>query len=167
MADAPEDCFYYFATHNCAPFPLVLIILRLRARNETKGSLLPRGCTHVYIIHPIRYVCLSPSPSFLGLLLVFEQLSSLFFFFVNFFPFSCIFIMIDTIVKFVPLYLAPILALTSTFLTLFAYLAPDLMLHSEVSLVTISPGRSILLPGDTKDSIDGPTVRMGMLGSCI
>lgn len=75
--------------------------------------------------------------------------------------------MIDTIVKFVPLYLAPILALTSTFLTLFAYLAPDVMLHSQVSLVTISPGRLVTLLGDTKDSIDGPSIRVGMLGTCI
>jgi len=74
--------------------------------------------------------------------------------------------MIDTITKLVPLYLAPLLALTSTILTLFAYLAPDMMLHSQVSLMTISPGRTIPLPGDTKDSIDGPTIFMGMLGSC-
>ncbi|KAF8516191.1 hypothetical protein BU17DRAFT_93020 [Hysterangium stoloniferum] len=74
--------------------------------------------------------------------------------------------MIDTITKLVPLYLAPVLALTSTLLTLFAFLAPAAMLHSQVSLVTIFPGRSVPLPGDNKDSVDGPTIRMGMVGSC-
>lgn len=72
--------------------------------------------------------------------------------------------MIDTITKLVPLYLAPVLALTSTLLTLFAYLAPAQMLYTQVALMTISPGRSVPLPGDPKDNIDGPTVRMGPVG---
>ncbi|KAF8591859.1 hypothetical protein K439DRAFT_608459 [Ramaria rubella] len=74
--------------------------------------------------------------------------------------------MIDTITKLVPLYLAPVLALTSTLLTLFAYLAPAAMLSTQVALMIISPGRSVPLPGDTKDNVDGPTIRMGMVGSC-
>lgn len=74
--------------------------------------------------------------------------------------------MIDTITKLVPLYLAPVLALTSTLLTLFAYLAPAAMLSSQVALMIISPGRSVPLPGDSKDNVDGPTIRMGAVGSC-
>ncbi|KIJ25607.1 hypothetical protein M422DRAFT_72114 [Sphaerobolus stellatus SS14] len=74
--------------------------------------------------------------------------------------------MIDTITKLVPLYLAPVLALTSTLLTLFAYLAPAAMLPTQVALMTISPGRSIPLPGDPDATVDGPTIRMGMVGSC-
>jgi len=73
--------------------------------------------------------------------------------------------MIDTIVKLVPFYLAPALTLTSTLLTLFVYLSPAAMLHTQVALMTISPGRTIPLPGEL-DSVDGPTIRMGMLGSC-
>lgn len=73
--------------------------------------------------------------------------------------------MIDTIVKLVPLYLAPVLALTSTLLTLFVYLSPAAMLHTQVALMTISPGRTIPLPNDVKDSVDGPTIFMGMLGA--
>lgn len=72
--------------------------------------------------------------------------------------------MIDTITKIVPLYLAPVLALTSTLLTLFAYLAPAAMLHTQVALMIISPGRSVPLPGDVKDAVDGPTIRMGAVG---
>ncbi|KAF8509843.1 hypothetical protein JB92DRAFT_2729315 [Gautieria morchelliformis] len=74
--------------------------------------------------------------------------------------------MIDTIIKVIPLYLAPVLALTSTLLTLFAYLAPAGMLHTQVALMIISPGRSVPLPGDTQDNVDGPTIRMGTVGSC-
>lgn len=72
--------------------------------------------------------------------------------------------MIDTITNVVPLYLAPMLALTSTLLILFTYLAPAAMLHTRVALMIITPGRSVPLPGDTKDSIDGPTIRMGVIG---
>ena len=72
--------------------------------------------------------------------------------------------MIDTITTLVPLYLAPVLALTSTLLTLFAYLAPAAMLQTRVALMIIQPGRSVPLPNDTKDAVDGPTIRMGMIG---
>ena len=72
--------------------------------------------------------------------------------------------MLDTITKAVALFLSPVLALTSTLLILFAYLAPPALLQTRVALVTISPGRLVPLPGDTVDNVDGPTVRMGVLG---
>ncbi|EAU93013.1 hypothetical protein CC1G_06733 [Coprinopsis cinerea okayama7 len=63
------------------------------------------------------------------------------------------------------LYLAPVLALTATILSLFAFLAPTLLLHDRVALLTVTPSTTLSQPGPSK-SIDGPSVFIGILGSC-
>ncbi|KAH6917350.1 hypothetical protein BKA70DRAFT_1251951 [Coprinopsis sp. MPI-PUGE-AT-0042] len=73
--------------------------------------------------------------------------------------------MITGLSKAVTLYLAPLLALTATILSLFAFLAPTLLLHNQVSLLVVSPSTSLSQPGPSR-SIDGPSVFLGMLGSC-
>ncbi|KAF9241347.1 hypothetical protein BU15DRAFT_45017 [Melanogaster broomeanus] len=60
-------------------------------------------------------------------------------------------------------YLTPVLMLTSLFLILFAYLAPAVMLHSHVSLLTVTPYSALAQPGQ---AVDGPSMLEGMLGSC-
>ncbi|KAH8120363.1 hypothetical protein DFH11DRAFT_1559742, partial [Phellopilus nigrolimitatus] len=67
--------------------------------------------------------------------------------------------------KAVTLYLAPLLSLTAVLLSLFAFLAPVLILQDKVSLLTVSPSTGITDPG-ASGSVDGPTVRIGVLGSC-
>jgi len=64
--------------------------------------------------------------------------------------------MIAGLAKAITLYLSPLLALTAIFLSVFAYLAPVILLHTQVALLTVT----------TKDGQDGPTVWMGFLGSC-
>lgn len=61
------------------------------------------------------------------------------------------------------LYLTPILMLTSLFLILFAYLAPVVMLHSQVSLLTVTPSSVLTQPGSNQ-AVDGPSMLIGMLG---
>ncbi|TFY63996.1 hypothetical protein EVG20_g6100 [Dentipellis fragilis] len=73
--------------------------------------------------------------------------------------------MIAGLSKAITLYLAPLLALTSIFLTLFAFLAPVVMLHSQVSLLSVTPSTALTDPGSS-GNVDGPTVFMGALGSC-
>ncbi|KAA1472594.1 hypothetical protein DENSPDRAFT_191312 [Dentipellis sp. KUC8613] len=73
--------------------------------------------------------------------------------------------MIAGLSKAITLYLAPLLALTSIFLTLFAFLAPVVMLHSQVSLLSVTPSTALTNPGSS-GNVDGPTVLMGALGSC-
>ncbi|KIK06964.1 hypothetical protein K443DRAFT_673850 [Laccaria amethystina LaAM-08-1] len=73
--------------------------------------------------------------------------------------------MIAGLSKAVTLYLAPILALTATILTLFAYLAPSLLLHDQVALLTVTPSTALLQTGSSQ-SVDGPSVFLGVLGSC-
>ena len=70
--------------------------------------------------------------------------------------------MIGGISKAVTLYLAPLLALTAIFLTLFSLLAPTLLLHDQVALLTVTP--STALQSQSLTSIDGPSVFMGILG---
>jgi len=72
--------------------------------------------------------------------------------------------MIAGLSKAVTLYLAPLLALTAIFLTLFALLAPTLLLHDQVALLTVIP--STALQSQSSTSINGPSVFMGILGSC-
>lgn len=73
--------------------------------------------------------------------------------------------MISNLSKAATLYLAPVLSLTSFFLVLFAYVAPTIILHSRVALLVVSPSLQLSDPSSTKE-IDGPTVFLGLLGSC-
>lgn len=72
--------------------------------------------------------------------------------------------MIAGLSKAVTLYLAPLLGLTTIFLTLFALLAPNLLLQDQVALLTVIP--STALQSQSLLSIDGPSVFMGILGFC-
>ncbi|KAI0043193.1 hypothetical protein FA95DRAFT_430146 [Auriscalpium vulgare] len=73
--------------------------------------------------------------------------------------------MIAGLSKAITLYLAPLLSLTSTILILFAFFAPTVLLHSQVSLLTVSPS-SILTDPNASHGIDGPSIFLGALGSC-
>ncbi|KAK7044089.1 hypothetical protein VNI00_007805 [Paramarasmius palmivorus] len=72
--------------------------------------------------------------------------------------------MIAGLSKAVTLYLAPVLALTAILLSLFAYLAPVVMLPDRVALLTVTPSTALtqLNGGET----DGVSIFIGMLGSC-
>lgn len=74
--------------------------------------------------------------------------------------------MIAGLSKAVTLYLAPILALTATLLTLFAYLAPSLLLHDQVALLIVTPSTA-LQTGSSSQSVDGPSVFLGVLGTSL
>jgi hypothetical protein len=73
--------------------------------------------------------------------------------------------MLNQLSNAVALYLAPILSLTAVLLSLFSYLSPTVMLHTQVSLLVVKPSL-LLLPNPSKDKIDGPSVFLGPLGSC-
>lgn len=73
--------------------------------------------------------------------------------------------MISGLSKAITLYLAPILALTAIFLSFFAYLAPTIMLHNQVALITVVPSTALVQP-DSSQVLDGPSVFLGLLGSC-
>ncbi|TFK19189.1 hypothetical protein FA15DRAFT_674653 [Coprinopsis marcescibilis] len=73
--------------------------------------------------------------------------------------------MVAGLSKAVTLYLAPMLGLAATLLSLFAFLAPTLMLHDRVTLLVVSPSTALSQPGPSR-SIDGPSVFLGVLGSC-
>jgi len=73
--------------------------------------------------------------------------------------------MIAGLSKAITLYLSPLLCLTAIFLSLFAYLAPAVMLHDQVALLTVTPSLVLVQAGPLKD-IDGPSVFLGALGSC-
>ncbi|KAI9572936.1 hypothetical protein HD554DRAFT_2320275 [Boletus coccyginus] len=73
--------------------------------------------------------------------------------------------MLADISKATTLYLTPVLMLTSLFLVLFAYLAPVVMLHSQVSLLTVTPSSVLTQPGSDQ-AVDGPSMLIGLLGSC-
>lgn len=72
--------------------------------------------------------------------------------------------MLAAISKGVILYLSPLLCLTSLLLTLFTFLAPVIMLQSQVSLMAVIPSNALTSGEDS--AIDGPTVLMGILGAC-
>ncbi|TFK57268.1 hypothetical protein OE88DRAFT_1650902 [Heliocybe sulcata] len=72
--------------------------------------------------------------------------------------------MIAGLSKFITCYLSPALSLAALLLSLFAYLAPTVMLHDRVALLTVTP--SLSLTSDSSQSVDGPTVFLGALGSC-
>lgn len=71
--------------------------------------------------------------------------------------------MIAGLSKAVTLYLAPVLGLTAVLLSLFAFLAPTLLLHDQVALLTVTPSTVLTQPGPSK-AIDGPSVFFGVLG---
>jgi len=72
--------------------------------------------------------------------------------------------MLNQLSNAVALYLAPILSLTAVLLSLFSYLSPAVMLHTQVSLLVVKPSL-LLLPNPSKDKIDGPSVFLGPLGT--
>ncbi|KAF7306954.1 hypothetical protein MIND_00488200 [Mycena indigotica] len=72
--------------------------------------------------------------------------------------------MITGISKATTLYLAPVVTLTAIVLSLLVFLAPVLVLQDKVALLTVTP--STVLVKNTSQSIDGPTVYLGTLGSC-
>lgn len=63
------------------------------------------------------------------------------------------------------LYFTPVLMLTALLLSLFSYLAPTVMLHSQVALLTVTPSSALTQPGSSK-AVDGPSIFLGPLGSC-
>ncbi|KAF8560387.1 hypothetical protein OG21DRAFT_1594295 [Imleria badia] len=73
--------------------------------------------------------------------------------------------MLADISKATTLYFTPVLMLTSLFLILFAYLAPVVMLHGQVSLLTVTPSSVLTQPGSNQ-VVDGPSMLIGLLGSC-
>ncbi|KAF8168066.1 hypothetical protein B0H34DRAFT_792720 [Crassisporium funariophilum] len=73
--------------------------------------------------------------------------------------------MIAGLSKAITLYLAPLLALTAIILSLFAFLAPTLLLHDRVALLTVVPSTALIQTGSSA-GIDGPSVFLGVLGSC-
>jgi hypothetical protein len=75
--------------------------------------------------------------------------------------------MIAGISKAVTLYLAPVLALTATILSLFAFLAPTLLLHDRVALLTVTPSTTLVQPGQGSQNVDGPSLFIGSLGSLV
>jgi len=74
--------------------------------------------------------------------------------------------MISGLSKAITLYLAPLLALTAILLSLFAYLAPTFLLHDKVALVTVVPSTALIPNSDSSQNLDGPSIFMGVLGSC-
>ncbi|PSR72386.1 hypothetical protein PHLCEN_2v11729 [Hermanssonia centrifuga] len=74
--------------------------------------------------------------------------------------------MIAGLSKAINQYLAPLLALTSLLLVIFAYLAPSVMLQTQVALLTVTPSISLTQPQGNGQSIDGPSIFLGALGSC-
>ncbi|KAG2051922.1 hypothetical protein BDR06DRAFT_1010039 [Suillus hirtellus] len=73
--------------------------------------------------------------------------------------------MLANISKGTILYFTPVLMLTALLLSLFLYLAPTVMLHSQVALLTATPSSALMQPGSTK-AVDGPSIFLGPLGSC-
>jgi hypothetical protein len=64
--------------------------------------------------------------------------------------------MITGLSKAVALYLAPLLALTSTILSILVFLAPSITLHTQVALLNVQH----------TGSGDGPALWLGVIGSC-
>ncbi|KAJ6519856.1 hypothetical protein C8R45DRAFT_1085797 [Mycena sanguinolenta] len=74
--------------------------------------------------------------------------------------------MIAGLSKAATLYLAPVLTLTAILLSLFAYLAPVLLLHDKVSLLAVTPSTALIQNATHAAAVDGPSVFLGVLGSC-
>jgi len=71
--------------------------------------------------------------------------------------------MISGLSKAITLYLAPLLAFTAILLTLFAFLAPTLLLSD--ALITVIPSTA-LVQANASQNLDGPSIFIGLLGSC-
>jgi len=63
------------------------------------------------------------------------------------------------------LYIPPLLALTAILLDIFSLVSPTIMLQDQVALVSVSPSMA-LLPNNNQSLVNGPTVHLGLLGSC-
>ncbi|KAJ6575153.1 hypothetical protein B0H19DRAFT_1022011 [Mycena capillaripes] len=72
--------------------------------------------------------------------------------------------MIAGLSKATTLYLAPVLTLTAILLSLFSYLAPVLLFQDKIALLTVTP--STALVSNSSHAVDGPSVFLGVLGSC-
>lgn len=72
--------------------------------------------------------------------------------------------MIAGLSKAVTLYLTPLLALTAIILSILAFLAPTLILHDQVSLLSVVPSNALFQQNAASTSVDGPTVFIGVLG---
>ncbi|KII94332.1 hypothetical protein PLICRDRAFT_78471, partial [Plicaturopsis crispa FD-325 SS-3] len=55
--------------------------------------------------------------------------------------------------------------LTALLLSVFAFVSPVVMLHSQVALLVVTPSVSLTQPSSSK-GVDGPSLFLGMLGSC-
>jgi len=73
--------------------------------------------------------------------------------------------MIHGLSKAIHQYLAPLLSLTSLILILLSFLAPAVILSTQVALLVVSPSSSLTQPG-SNHSVDGPSAFLGALGSC-
>jgi hypothetical protein len=73
--------------------------------------------------------------------------------------------MIEGLAKAVALYLAPALSLTSLVLAILVFLAPSMVLHTDVSLLQVYPSSANLASGSASAHIDGPSVWLGVIGS--
>ncbi|KAF7339441.1 hypothetical protein MSAN_02158300 [Mycena sanguinolenta] len=69
--------------------------------------------------------------------------------------------MIAGLSKAATLYLTPVLTLTAILLSLFAYLAPVLLLHDRVSLLNVTPSTA-LLQNASHSAVDGPSAFLGV-----
>jgi len=74
--------------------------------------------------------------------------------------------MIASLSKTFTLYMAPLITLTAILLSLFAFLAPTIMLQDRVALLIVTPSLSLLNPANSSTTVDGPSVFLGALGSC-
>ena len=72
--------------------------------------------------------------------------------------------MISGLSKAITLYLAPLLALATILLTLFAYLAPTFLLHDKVALITVVPSTALTQTNSNSSGLDGPSIFLGVLG---
>jgi hypothetical protein len=71
--------------------------------------------------------------------------------------------MVAGLARTITLYLAPVLALTATILSLLAFLAPTLALQGQVALLVVSPSTVLSQPGPSQ-AVEGPSVFLGILG---
>ena len=72
--------------------------------------------------------------------------------------------MIAGVSKAINQYLAPLLLLTTLLLAVFAYLAPNVMLATQVALLTVTPSTALTQVAGNASSVDGPSVFLGPLG---
>jgi len=73
--------------------------------------------------------------------------------------------MLSSLSKAILTYVAVVLTLTAIILSLFSYLAPVLLLHDKVSLLTVTPSTA-LFQNVSSHAVDGPSLFLGVLGSC-